>query len=79
MIWQVLLMWVLVIATLVWFVRDERRLKAEAAQAQARQFNRTRPRGPIFGPRPMDVPLAARRTGGLTVAQRCALMTLQQR
>lgn len=79
MIWQLLLMWVLVVATLVWFIRDERRRKAEAAQAKARQFNSTRPRGPIFGPGSVPVPLDARRTGGLTAKQRRDLMKLQQR
>jgi hypothetical protein len=44
MVWQVLAMWMLVVGTTVWFVRDERRLIANAALAQAKSFNARQPR-----------------------------------
>ena len=35
MAWQILAMWGIVIVTITWFVRDERRLRADAALAKA--------------------------------------------
>ena len=38
MVWQVLAMWAIVIVTITWFVRDERRLRREAALVQAAAY-----------------------------------------
>jgi hypothetical protein len=38
MAWQVLAMWGIVIVTITWFVRDERRLRAEAKLAEAARY-----------------------------------------
>ena len=38
MAWELLAIWAIVIATLIWFVRDERRLAAQRLEARARHF-----------------------------------------
>ena len=60
MAWQVLAMWLIVIVTVTWFVRDERRLRREAALARAARFYAHAPKyrhvtvdeEPIAPPRP---------------------------
>lgn len=36
--WEVLAIWAIVIAIIIWFVRDERRLAWNRIEAQARHF-----------------------------------------
>jgi hypothetical protein len=43
MIVQLVLLWAIVVATVVWFVRDERRIKREQALDQAARFYATAP------------------------------------
>lgn len=38
MIWEVLAIWAIVIAAVIWFIRDERRLAWERLEGQARRF-----------------------------------------
>lgn len=38
MAWEIVVIWAIVIATLVWFHRDERRIKAERLAHRARYF-----------------------------------------
>lgn len=73
MAWQVLAIWAVTIATIVWFVRDERRLKTEAALAQAAQYYAQAPKYRYQVSAPVPAPSArqpVRRTGGLSAAQR---------
>lgn len=69
MAWQLLAMWGIVIVTIVWFVRDERRLRADAALAKAARYYA---HAPQYRHVAVDEPVAApaRRLGGLTSRQR---------
>ena len=82
MVWQILAMWVIVIGTITWFVRDERRLRREAALAQAAAYFAHAPKyRHVPVDEPVAVPLCAggepaatpARTGGLTEAHRKVL------
>lgn len=69
MAWQLLAMWGIVIVTITWFVRDERRLRAEAALAEAARYYAHAPKyRHVTVDEPVAVP--ARRVGGLTSKQR---------
>lgn len=72
MAWQILAMWGIVIGTVTWFVRDERRLRAEAKLAAAARYYAHAPKYRHVSP---DEPIAApaRRQAGLTPAQRAFL------
>lgn len=81
MAWQILAMWAVVMATIVWFVRDERRLLANAAMAQAAYYYSRAPQyryqsseseTPPAPPKPVN------RTGGLTPTQREFLQAFAQ-
>ena len=72
MVWQVVAMWVIVIVTFTWFIRDERRLRADAALAKAARYYAHAPKyRHVTADQP--VPAPASRVGGLTEAQRRAL------
>lgn len=77
MVWNLALMWAVVIVTLVLFLRSERRRRRDADIARAARFYaqaRPLPRAP----RPEEAPLPARRTGGLTEQQRAFLTSMAQ-
>ncbi len=38
MFWEILAIWIIVVATLIWFFRDERRIGDDRLKAQARRF-----------------------------------------
>lgn len=38
MVWEILAIWIIVVATLIWFFRDERRIGDERLKDQARRF-----------------------------------------
>lgn len=38
MAWELLAIWIIVAATIIWFVRDERRVTAQSLQRQAERF-----------------------------------------
>lgn len=60
--WQLLAMWMIVLTTMLWFVRDERRLRAAVLARQARYFASPAYKHPRrFGPAPITVPLPAKR------------------
>ena len=69
MAWQLLAMWGIVIVTITWFVRDERRLRADAELAKAASYYAYAPK---YRHLTVDepVPVPARRVGGLTSKQR---------
>jgi hypothetical protein len=75
MAWQVLAMWGIVIVTITWFVRDERRLRAEAKLAEAARYYAHAPKyRHVAVDEPVAVP--ARRVGGLSPKQRELLQAL---
>ena len=60
--WQLLAMWMIALTTMLWFVRDERRLRAAVLARQARYFASPAYKHPRrFGPAPITVPLPPRR------------------
>jgi O-acetyl-ADP-ribose deacetylase (regulator of RNase III) len=73
MVWQVLAMWTIVIATITWFVRDERRVRYEAAVAKAARYYAHAPKYRHMTAEPVAVPAPAARVGGLSPAQRKVL------
>lgn len=77
MVWQVLAMWGIVILTITWFVRDERRLRREAVLVKAARHYATAPQyRHVTVQLPMSVPAPAPRVGGLSRSQREFLETL---
>lgn len=71
MVWQLLAMWAIVIVALVWFVRDERRIKAEARLAEAARYYAHAPRYRHVSSQPEPArPTPLRPPGGLTASQR---------
>jgi hypothetical protein len=69
MLLQLMALWGIVIATVTWFVRDERRLRAEAERAKAVSYYAHAPK---YRHVAIDEPVAvpAQRVGGLTETQR---------
>ena len=73
MAWELLAMWVIVISTLVWFIRDEKRLRADAALQRAARYYAHAPKYRHISVEPADsntVAAPALRTGGLSPDQR---------
>ena len=74
MVWQVVAMWVIVIVTITWFIRDERRLWSEAALVKAARYYAHAPKyRHMVAEQPALVPAPAPRVGGLSEAQRKVL------
>lgn len=75
MAWELLAMLAIVIATLVWFVRDERRMRADEELAQSTQYyaHATKYR-PVVVKQPPTAP--QRRPGGLSAEQRAFMAAL---
>lgn len=78
MAWELVAMWVIVIATVVWFVRDEKRLRAEAALERAARYYAHAPKYRHISTEPHQPPAAApqRRTGGLSREQRAFIASM---
>lgn len=75
MAWEILAIWIIVILAITWFVRDEKRRKAELAIARAARYYAHAPK---YRHRPAErfdaaPPEPPRRTGGLTETQRAFL------
>lgn len=79
MIWQLLAIWILVIATLVWFIRDERKRISDAALARSARHYARAPQYRHVSAEPATMPAPARRTGGLTAEQRRVFEALTKR
>ena len=77
MVWNMLLMWAVVIVALVWFVGSERRRRRDADIARAARFY-ARARPLPREPEAEEPPVPARRTGGLTEQQRAFLTSLAE-
>lgn len=77
MAWQLLAMWGIVILTITWFVRDERRLRVDAVLAEAARYYAHAPKyRHLPAGEPVAVPVPAPRVGGLTETQREFLKAL---
>ena len=72
MAWELLAMWAIVTVTVVWFIRDERRLQAEADLKRAARYYAHAPKFRYVSAEPVEQPVAAPRvrTGGLSAEQR---------
>ncbi|WEK04090.1 MAG: hypothetical protein P0Y65_18190 [Candidatus Devosia phytovorans] len=79
MVWELLAMWAIVITTLVWFFRDEKRLKADAELARAASYyaHAATYRHRAAEPIPVPIALPTRRPGGLSEEQRAYLKSLK--
>ena len=74
MVWQVVAMWVIVIVTITWFIRDERRLRADAVLAKAARYYAHAPKyRHVPAERPVAAPAPTPRVGGLSETQRKVL------
>jgi hypothetical protein len=77
MVWQVVAMWAIVIVTITWFVRDERRLRREAVLDRAARYYAHAPKYRYSAPTLDEQPVAPpRRVGGLTQTQRAFLQDM---
>ena len=78
MAWELVAMWAIVIATVVWFIRDERRLRAQAELQRAARYYAHAPRYRHVAPNPVAQPVVApqARTGGLSREQRAFMEAL---
>jgi hypothetical protein len=77
MAWELLAMWAIVIATVIWFIRDEKRLRAEAELKRAARYYAHAPQYRHVSVEPAEAPaLPPRRTGGLTQVQRAFIAEL---
>ena len=71
MLLQLLALWGIVIVAITWFVRDERRLHADAELAKAASYYAHAPKyRHLAVDEPVAVPVPAQRVGGLTELQR---------
>lgn len=78
MAWELMAIWAIVIATTVWFFRDERRLRAEAELQRAARYYAHAPKYRHVAVEPVEAPAPApqRRTGGLNREQRAFIAAL---
>jgi len=83
MAWQILAIWTVVMATIVWFVHSERQLLANASMAQAALLYGQGRRQPEVAPAAPEEPVAApaptpRRSEGPSRAEREFVKALSQ-
>ena len=74
--WELLAMWAIVIVTVVWFFRDEKRRVADADLARSASYYAHAPKYRHVTAEPIPVPVPIRRAGGLTEEQRAYLKAL---
>ena len=80
MAWELLAMWAIVIATVIWFVRDEKRLRANAELQRAARYYAHAPKYRHVTVEPVAEPtLPQRRTGGLSSEQRAFIKEFSSR
>jgi hypothetical protein len=71
MLLQLLALWGIVIVAIIWFLRDERRLRADAVLAEAARYYARAPKyRHLAASEPVAVPVPAQRVGGLSKTQR---------
>lgn len=79
MAWELLAIWGIVIATIIWFVRDERRLRAEADLERAARYYAHAPKyRHVAAKREPAPPAPVHRPGGLSRQQREFLAAFAQ-
>ena len=80
MAWELLAMWAIVIAAIIWFIRDEKRLRAEAELQRAARYYAHAPkyRHVTVEPAAKTAP-PPRRTGGLSSEQRTFIKEFSNR
>lgn len=66
--WQLLAIWAIVLSTIVWFVRDERRLEEERVLARAARYYAHVPKRQSIRPEP--IPLPKPRSGSIRYSDR---------
>ena len=77
MAWELLAMWAIVIVTIIWFIRDEKRLQAEADLELAARYYAHAPKYRHVSAEPTAPPAPpSRRTGGLSREQRAFIEAL---
>ena len=77
MAWELLAMWAIVIVTITWFIRDEKRVRAEADVQRAARYYAHAPKYRHIAVEPAEaVAVPQRRTGGLSREQRALMETL---
>ena len=80
MAWELLAMWAIVIATVIWFIRDEKRLRADAELQRAARYYAHAPKYRHVAVEPVTEPtLPPRRTGGLSSEQRAFIREFSSR
>lgn len=80
MAWQILAMWSIVIVTITWFVRDEKRQRRDNELAEAARYYAHAPKYRHVTAEPAVVEAApVRRVGGLSAAQREYMQSLLRR
>ena len=80
MAWELLAMWGIVIATIIWFIRDEARLRAEAElERAARYYAHAGKYRHVTAEPAAEAPMPRRPTGGLTSQQRAFIREYSSR
>ena len=80
MAWELLAMWAIVIGTIIWFIRDEKRLRAEAELQRAARYYAHAPKYRHVAVEPKaKAALPQRRTGGLSSEQRTFIKQFSNR
>ena len=79
MAWQILAMWSIVLVTIVWFMRDEKRLRHDAKlEAAARYYAHAPKYRHISVDDAFTTPMPTRRVGGLSESQRAYMQGMAQ-
>lgn len=76
MAWELVAIWAIVLLTLIWFVRDERRLRAERELAEAAGYYAHASKYRPVEARKVAPPPPPQRRGGLSPEQRAILQSL---
>ena len=78
MAWELLALWMIVVGTVVWFIRDEKRLRLNADLERAARYYAHAPKYRHVTAEPAEQPvLLPRRTiGGLSAEQRAFMQSM---
>lgn len=75
---ELLALWLIVAGTVIWFIRDEKRLRAEADIERAARYYAHAPKYRHVPPAPVEEPMppVRRAAGGLSPEQRAFMQAL---
>jgi hypothetical protein len=77
MAWELLALWTIVAGTVIWFIRDEKRLQAEADIQRAARYYAHAANYRHVSPAPVEQPAPPRRAvGGLSAEQRAFMQSI---